>query len=341
MSIHAVAVVPAYRPDEQIFSVVASLKDAGFSRIVAVDDGNGEACAGLFARLSADPAVTVCTHSVNQGKGRAVKTAFNLILKEFPGCAAVTVDCDGQLSAADARRAAELAEERPDALILGCRDLKHTPNVPAPNRFGNSASRITIRLMTGIPYQDTQCGLRAYPPALMRRLVTLPGERFDFENNTLLAVCRERIPVVEFPIRVVYLPEGAYTTTFRRIRDSVIVYRNLLSFLSAPFFSFLGASLLALLIGAGVPSPLRCGLAFFGAGLFAAGLTGFFVPRRAAFLIGASLLASAQGAAAFGLASAGLNPALCWLVLLLPSLAALFWTYRRLGFGPRPKLTRR
>ncbi|MBR4940847.1 MAG: glycosyltransferase, partial [Clostridia bacterium] len=224
------ALVPAYKPDSRIFSVVESLKKYGFKNILAVSDGNSAEYEPILSVLDADPDVTLLRHSVNMGKGRAMKTAFDYILKSWPEHSAVCVDCDGQLGADDAAKAADLAEKHPDSLILGYRDLGKTENVPAASLFGNFTTRITVCLLTGIRFADTQCGLRAYPPAVMKKLLAVSGERFEFENNTLTEVRKSSIPVVEFPINVVYEANEGYTTTFRRVRDSIIIYKNLLSF---------------------------------------------------------------------------------------------------------------
>lgn len=340
MDISAIAVIPAYRPDERIFTVAADLKKSGFRHIVVVDDGNGAECAELFDKLACDPAVTVCTHSCNLGKGRAIKTAFNFILSHWPGCASVCIDCDGQLSADDAARAAEYAESYPDSLILGCRDLKHTPNVPLPNRFGNAATKLTVFLLTGLRFSDTQCGLRAYPPTVMRKLIGLPGDRFEFENNTLLAVRAEGIDIVEFPIKVVYEPESAYTTTFRRVRDSALIYKNLLKFLSAPVISFLLASVIWFFVSSFFSSDISSAFSYTAMLILCTALSCAGVRRSAMFFSGGCILSVVTGTGMFGLLSAGLSSELAWLCAAVPFFAVLIPLYRNLGFERRPRFTR-
>ena len=46
----AVILIPAFEPDERLLKLVASLREAGFSHIIVVDDGSSAHCATLFQR---------------------------------------------------------------------------------------------------------------------------------------------------------------------------------------------------------------------------------------------------------------------------------------------------
>lgn len=337
----SIALIPAYKPDGRVLEVARSLSDLGFCKILAVSDGNPPEYEPVLSALEALPGVTLLRHSVNMGKGRALKTAFDYILKTWPGHGAVCVDCDGQLGGKDAVRAAELCREHPDSLILGCRDLGHTENVPASNRAGNLITRFSVLLLTGILFSDTQCGLRAYPPEVMKQLLAVPGERFEFENNTLLHVRRASLPVVEFPISVVYEKNEGYTTTFRKFHDSVLIYKNLLSILTAPTVSYLlslATGLWLSLTGWLGPNlfPAILALVLFG-GSWLMSLVAAY-PRRV--LLGGGVLSVLSGALFWGLSLLGLPPVYSFASMLIPCYAATCVIFRRLGFGPLPRILR-
>ena len=201
------------------------------------------------------------SHSVNMGKGRALKTGFNFILRTS-WRAAVSVDEDGQHRASDALKVVELAKQHPDSLILGCRSFSDTENMPLPNYLGNVITRVTVFLLTGIWFSDTQCGLRGYPPEVMRKLIAVDGERFEFENNTLLYVKSGKLKCVELPISVVYEKKGEYKTTYRRKADSVLIYKSLLKILVSPLLCLLLSSVAMLLLPASPDSPTASGILF-------------------------------------------------------------------------------
>ena len=69
-------IIPAYRPDEKLIRLLGELVSRGFTDIIVVDDGSGDAFAGIFERVSTFSECTLLVHEVNRGKGRALKTAM-------------------------------------------------------------------------------------------------------------------------------------------------------------------------------------------------------------------------------------------------------------------------
>ena len=76
-------IIPSYEPDEKLPDLLKKLRETGFRNIVLVDDGSGEKYAGIFTEAETTYGCVVLHHAVNQGKGRALKTAFNFCLREF------------------------------------------------------------------------------------------------------------------------------------------------------------------------------------------------------------------------------------------------------------------
>ena len=92
-----VVVLPSLNPNEKFDRVVDGLREAGFQRILIVDDGSNEQHQTHFRRAEAFPECTVIRHEVNKGKGRALKDGFIAVLKLFPDTEGViTIDGDGQ-----------------------------------------------------------------------------------------------------------------------------------------------------------------------------------------------------------------------------------------------------
>ena len=130
--------IPSLNPDEKLLSLLADLREAAFEHIVVINDGSSADYDSYFEAARTQYGCTVLTHAVNQGKGRALKTAFHHVLTELPQCCSVTVDADGQHRIADIRAVAQETMEHPEALIFGCRDFSpKTSGVPVRSRFGN------------------------------------------------------------------------------------------------------------------------------------------------------------------------------------------------------------
>ena len=215
---HYAIVIPSLNPGEELADYVKSLRAIVNVPIVLVDDGSDLRRRKIFDECAkVAEAVTVLTHEVNRGKGRALKTAFAYLLETLPdieGC--VTCDSDGQHAPEDVVRTISALKANQEALVLGCRtfDMSH---VPWKSRFGNKCSRALFRLASGISVSDTQTGLRAIPASLMRELLNCPGERFEFETHMLLRLHGR--PVVQIPIQTLYI-NGNRETHFSPWRDS-------------------------------------------------------------------------------------------------------------------------
>ena len=236
-------ILPCLNPSDEFDRVVDELLGAGFCDIVIVDDGSGAEFRGHFDRAAEDPRCHVLTHEVNRGKGAALKTAFAWLSENRPGCAgAVTVDGDGQHLTKDILACAAALTEDGGALVLGCRDFSGK-DVPPKSRVGNRVTRGVLGLLCGVRVSDTQTGLRAVPAAQFPRMLTIRGERYEYETNMLLELRRDRVPFREVPIETVY-SDGNAATHFRPVADSLRIYRFILLYV----LSSLAGALLDLIV---------------------------------------------------------------------------------------------
>ena len=236
-------VVPAYEPDEKLSGLLRKLREAGFINIVLVDDGSGEGYVHLFEDGKKEYGCVVLRHAVNQGKGRALKTAFNYCLEAYPDTPGViTADSDGQHTPECILSCAAALAENPESLILGCRCFDGE-DVPARSEFGNKCTRAVMKYLTGITVSDTQTGLRGIPAGFMAQLLKVPGERFEFETNMLLETKKRKVPIFEVPIKTVYIEENR-TSHFNPIKDSIKIYMIFGKFL----FSSLSSSVVDLVL---------------------------------------------------------------------------------------------
>jgi glycosyltransferase involved in cell wall biosynthesis len=213
--------LPVYRPGPRLVGLVTDLPET--ARVVVVDDGSGEDSHPFLTAAEALGA-EVLRLDVNRGKGIALKTGFRHLATERPGLDVISADADGQHSAADiARLAARTGRGR---IVLGVRRFHR---MPPRSRIGNTITRAMFRAATGREVSDTQTGLRAYPADLLERLCTIPGERFEYEMNVLLAAAASDLPLEEVEIPTTYLNDNA-ASHFDGLADSMRVYRPLLRY---------------------------------------------------------------------------------------------------------------
>jgi hypothetical protein len=138
----------------------------------------------------------------------------------------VTADADGQHLPKDILAVASHAQKEPDTLVLGSRQFSH--DVPLRSRLGNDLTRFLFSEITGCTLPDTQTGLRAIPVALVEKIVGSSLCGYEFELEMLLIAAQSHMTISCVPIQTVYL-DGNSESHFRPVRDSIRIYRVLLS----------------------------------------------------------------------------------------------------------------
>lgn len=252
-------IIPSLSPDQKLIALLEDLREAGFDRIVLVNDGSTAEYDSYFAIAKEQFGCTVLTHAVNQGKGRAMKTAFNYLLSECPDCeVAVAVDSDGQHRIHDIRRVAAETLANPQTLVMGCRDFSSkNADIPPRSRFGNVTTSRVLRLFCGITLSDTQTGLRGFSRDTMRLFLKTKGERFEYEMNMILDARENGVDLREVPIDTVYIEENR-TSHFNPLKDSLRIYAVFSKFILASLSSFvvdIGLyALFVFLIGSWLPA---------------------------------------------------------------------------------------
>lgn len=234
MSGKYIALVPAYEPETMLIDLLCKLREAEFD-IVVVNDGSGDGFAEIFEK-AAVYADKVLVHDVNKGKGAAIKTGLSYIQENYADDSIiVTVDADGQHRVEDAIKLCDIVSKRRGALMLGSRKLKN--DIPLRSKLGNSATRLVYRLSTGLKVYDTQTGLRAFGMELVPRLLQITGERYEYEMNVLLECARRKIPIVEEEIETIYINDNS-SSHFNPLKDSFMVYKEILKFSASSFIGF-------------------------------------------------------------------------------------------------------
>jgi len=229
-----IALIPAYKPTEVLPDLVRQCRKNGLT-VVVVDDGSGEEYTGVFTACGAE--ATVLRHGENEGKGRALKTGLAYIADRWGSeTVVVTLDADGQHKIEDAVAVCAIADEHPEALVLGGRRFER--KVPLRSRFGNAVTRFVYRVSTGYRVYDTQTGLRAFSGSMLSRLSGIPGERYEYEMNMLFTLAKDGVEILEHPIETIYAEDNAQSH-FHAVWDSLRIYKEILKFSASSFLGFL------------------------------------------------------------------------------------------------------
>ena len=228
------ALIPAYKPNENLISFIQSLETRGLE-VVVVNDGSGEDYLPLFRKIQEQSLAKVIHLEKNQGKGAALKAGLSYLNTINDDFQVITLDADGQHSLQDALFLLQKSLENEGSLLLGSR--AQSKDSPLRSRIGNYLTKKVFSLTTGVKVEDTQTGMRAFSKQLIPKLLKIQGNRYEYEMNMLLDFAKQGIPIKEYPIETIYINdnEGSH---FDTVKDSIRIYSQILKFISSSLLSF-------------------------------------------------------------------------------------------------------
>ncbi|HET8899602.1 MAG TPA: glycosyltransferase family 2 protein [Rhodanobacteraceae bacterium] len=203
--------IPCLNEELAIGAVVQSVLAQGLP-VVVIDDGSDDATVDIVSRMP----VTLIRHPARRGKGEALRSGFRHALAAgYRG--ALSMDGDGQHSAADLPRLLAVATAWPHHIVIGAR-LINRDEQPVFRRRANDFGDWGISWACGQRLTDTQSGQRYYPREVLE-LVDIEAEGFVFESEILIEANWQRgVRVVAVPIESRY--EKTHHAGPRRFRVS-------------------------------------------------------------------------------------------------------------------------
>ena len=220
---NVIPIIPSYNPDDELIKLVNELRNS-FNKIIIVNDGS--LSSNIFDLLKEYPECIILKHQINYGKGKALKTAFKYYLDNLSNkyLGVVCLDADGQHLPSDAIKLIKELEKE-DKFILGTRLFDG--KVPLRNKIGNRITSRVFKWIYKIYIKDTQTGLRAVPNRLIKELINIPGDRFEYELNVLIKLVKIKEEIKEVDIKTIYLKTSNKKSHFKVIKDSIRIYKTM------------------------------------------------------------------------------------------------------------------
>lgn len=235
-----VVVIPSLEPSKALIAYLECLIVHDFLRIIVVNDGSDQTYDKIFDEVKKLKGCTVLTHSMNQGKGAALKTAYAFIKEHVQGCKGViTADSDGQHAVVDVCKVADELYSAKENFILGSRNFS-LPHIPFKSKFGNRISSGLFFCLYGKWIKDTQTGLRGFDSSLLEEMIKIKGKRFEYEMQVIITCIIRKIPMKQIEIETIY-ENNNETTHFQAIGDSIkimkVIFGNFARFISSSLTS--------------------------------------------------------------------------------------------------------
>lgn len=174
------------------------------AELIVVDDGSSDKTADLArATLANSPTLrtSVISYQSNLGKGRAVR----LGLLASRGDVALFSDADLSAPITEAPKLIEPVQRGECDLVFGSRALDRGligVHQPWRREQGGRVFNLVVRLATGLPFWDTQCGFKAFRMEVCRPIIEgATIDRFGFDVELLYLAHRAGLKLREIPVR--------------------------------------------------------------------------------------------------------------------------------------------
>jgi glycosyltransferase involved in cell wall biosynthesis len=209
MSASLSIVIPAYneavRLGNTLLAVVDYLRKSWpDAEVIVVDDGSADDTAGIARSIFNDSGslrTSVISYKSNLGKGRAVR----LGLLAARGDVALFSDADLSTPITEAPKLVEPIVSGQYDVTFGSRALDRKligVHQPWRREQGGRVFNLAVRLATGLPFWDTQCGFKAFRMNVCRPLIKAATvDRFGFDVELLYLAFRAGLRLKEVPVR--------------------------------------------------------------------------------------------------------------------------------------------
>lgn len=221
-------VVPAYneaaRVGGSLRAIVTHLKQYREAEIIVVDDGSSDRTAAV-AEESLAGAGTVATRVIryekNRGKGYAARTG----LLAATGDVALFSDADLSTPITETNKLIDPIQSGECDLTFGSRALDRSligVHQSWRREQGGRVFNLIVRLATGLPFWDTQCGFKAFRMSVCRPLIEAGQiDRFGFDVELIYLAHLAQLRLREVPVRWDHSEGGALDGSGTYSRDSL------------------------------------------------------------------------------------------------------------------------
>lgn len=209
MTLSLSIVVPAYnegaRLGKSLRAMIAYLSEyAPHSELIVVDDGSTDETASTARSALADAPnlrTSVISYQSNLGKGRAVRLGLLASRSEI----GLFTDADLSTPITETPKLVDPILRGECDLAFGSRALDRSLigiHQPWRREQGGRVFNLAVRLATGLPFWDTQCGFKAFRMSTCRPLIEgATIDRFGFDVELLYIAYRAGLRLKEIPVR--------------------------------------------------------------------------------------------------------------------------------------------
>ena len=190
-------IIPCYNEQGTIASLIALVQSSPWvQEIIVVDDGSQDKSREILEAIS-DPQVRVIMHSVNQGKGAALRTGFSHATSEF----VIVQDADLEYDPSEYPLVLEpLLDDRAD-VVFGSRFLSGRPHrvLYFWHSLGNRFLTLMSNMFTDLNLTDMETCYKCFRREVIQS-IDIEEDRFGFEPEITAKLAKLRLRIYEVGI---------------------------------------------------------------------------------------------------------------------------------------------
>ena len=190
-------IIPCYNEQGTIASLIAMVQASPWvQEIIVVDDGSQDKSREILEAIS-DPQVRVIMHTVNQGKGAALRTGFSHATSEF----VIVQDADLEYDPSEYPLVLEpLLDNRAD-VVFGSRFLSGRPHrvLYFWHSLGNRFLTLMSNMFTDLNLTDMETCYKCFRREVIQA-IDIEEDRFGFEPEITAKLAKLRLRIYEVGI---------------------------------------------------------------------------------------------------------------------------------------------
>ena len=213
--------IPAYNEAKYIRKVIEDCRIYGLD-IIVVDDGSTDNTADAIQPLINDnkPRVILIEHTVNKGKGQALKTGFDFaVANNYKGV--ITIDADGQHAVEEIADFIKTVNQYEPDIIVGSR-FQNTKGMPFIRLATNFFTSWLISAIAGQKINDVQSGFRYIGYDSLKN-IKLETSNFDTEPEILMKASWMNHRILNIPISTIYHED--FVSHVNPVKDTIKFFK--------------------------------------------------------------------------------------------------------------------
>lgn len=190
-------IIPVFNEEKTIREIIKRVRETDKDidkEILIVDDGSTDGTTEIVKKIKSKD-TKVYFHKINQGKGKAIKTA----LKHVSGDYVLIQDADLEYDPDDYEKLLKPILKGKAEVVYGSRFTGEHRNLLFWHWVANRLLCFLTNFLYGTTLSDMETGYKVFKTSILKS-IAFKAERFDFEPEITARILKSKMYIYEVPI---------------------------------------------------------------------------------------------------------------------------------------------